>query len=125
MLHGECYCGEVTFTVDETSRDAALCHCITCQHIGSACSFNLVSQFDKITVTSDVKPKSYNDTKTKSGNPIVRYFCGNCGSTVFSVPVGGGAFVKVGALKEAKEFKLAMTIFEEDGIPALVTNSKK
>ncbi|EJD42111.1 hypothetical protein AURDEDRAFT_186243 [Auricularia subglabra TFB-10046 SS5] len=120
MLHGACYCGEITYTLDDAPGDAMLCHCLTCRTLNSGCSYNFPSRFDRITVTSAKQPTMFRDTKTKSGNAIERYFCGTCGSTLYSRPVGGGAFIKVGALDEAKEMKLTSQVFIEDALPELL-----
>lgn len=95
-----------------------------------------MTQFNKITVTSASQPKSYTDRKTKSGNPIDRcggpgcvrvpykggdrFFCGACGSSLYSKPVGDGVFVKIGSLREAQEFKPVIQIFEENALPGLL-----
>ena len=44
------------------------------------------------------KPKSWYDTKTDSGTPLHRYFCGECGSPIMSVTplMPGKSFVKMG-----------------------------
>lgn len=41
--------------------------------------------------------QQYDDNKTDSGSAIHRYFCGSCGSALFSYPdlFPGAAFVKV------------------------------
>ncbi|KAH7101760.1 Mss4-like protein [Auriculariales sp. MPI-PUGE-AT-0066] len=104
MYEGNCYCGSITFTVDDELRDAIICHCSTCQHLHSALSSSIPTMLDKVSVTSAAKPKVYEDTRTGSGIPAKRYFCPECGSSVYAAGgPRGQAFIKTGTVVGAKE----------------------
>lgn len=141
MLNGKCLCGQIEYTLDEDSRDGILCQCRTCQVQSTDRSFNLKSSPDKLKVTKG-QPKVWVDENTDSGNAVERNFCGNCGSSLWSVPRGipGVVFVKVsaddvqrepdnftdilatdqvGPLQQAKDIKLAGNIYVDTGIPSI------
>lgn len=54
-----------------------------------------------------MKRQSFVDNKTDSGKPAVRFFCGNCSSTIYSRPewIAGSLIVKVGTLDESDKVK--------------------
>ncbi|KAH7102887.1 Mss4-like protein [Auriculariales sp. MPI-PUGE-AT-0066] len=128
MLHGHCYCGEITYTVDDVLGDAILCHCTTCPGM----SHSVGSQADKLVVTSPQKPKVYVDTNTTTGKPIYRNFCPTCGSSLFATQ-DNALYLKTGALDEGKFAKIKAQIHSEDaldgmvkdGVPQIVLFKKK
>ena len=78
----------------------AVCHCTHCQKTsGGAGSVNAVLPRTALKVTGT--PKRY-AAKADSGRTLMRYFCGECGSPIYShrettpetvvVRAGGGAF---------------------------------
>lgn len=95
--------GAIKYELDDDSKDGISCHCRTCQKLHTASSFNLKSQQDKVRVVKGT-PKSYRDKKADAGSCITRYFCGDCGSALYSDPdsLPGVRFVKVGALEDAQ-----------------------
>lgn len=61
----------------------ALCHCLDCRKItGSTHSTNVLVPKDGFTVTKG-SPKEFNK-KADSGNVVTLFFCGDCGSTLWS-----------------------------------------
>ncbi|KAH7097408.1 Mss4-like protein [Auriculariales sp. MPI-PUGE-AT-0066] len=119
MLHGHCYCGEITYTVDDVLGDAILCHCTTCQRMNTGMSHNVVSQVDKLVVTSPQKTKVYVDTNTTTGKPMHRNFCPTCGSSLF-VTQDNTLYLKTGALDEGKLAKIKAQIYSEDALDGMV-----
>ncbi len=78
MLHGSCCCGEVRFTVSETPKFLAECHCSRCRKLGAtpfvmvgAETFELVSGREKIVEFPPTPPFKY-----------MRSFCGVCGTSL-------------------------------------------
>ena len=50
--------------------------------------------------------KLYTDTETESGNAVQRFFCGNCGSPIYSAVPGfeGMIFLKTGMMDDTSGF---------------------
>ncbi|KAI5481010.1 hypothetical protein MNV49_006196 [Pseudohyphozyma bogoriensis] len=126
-LHGQCYCGniEYEFTPKDEDLGGVFCHCRTCQVINTHRSFNIASQCFRLKVTKGT-PTIYDDNKADSGKVIRRHFCGTCGTALFSVPesMPGVIFVKVGALDNAPDIKLAAEIcwLVDSQLPNLALN---
>ncbi|KAH9213994.1 Mss4-like protein [Leptodontidium sp. 2 PMI_412] len=112
-ITGLCNCGKVGVSFPKVAFPpySVLCHCLSCR----ASSGGMYSSF-VVMPTKDVtiigEPKLYKDYETTSGGLLNRWFCGDCGSAVYSVVekepevayVKGGLFAKgVGLPKPAVE----------------------
>ena len=106
MAHtGQCLCGAIRYTFDVEPAMAGVCHCKNCQRqAGSA--FSTLFGVPEAAFEMSVEPKLYEDHDTDSGNPVQRYFCGNCGSPIYSaVPSAEGmVFLKTGTLDDTSSF---------------------
>lgn len=116
MLNGSCYCGECAFTVNDQPAGGIFCHCKTCQKLHTHNSYNIQTTSDKFELTKG-KPTQFHDEGADCGKPIDRYFCGKCGSALYSIPtsMAGVVFVKVGPLDQAKDIKPIAEIYVESG----------
>lgn len=107
MAHtGQCLCGAISYEFENAPAQTGICHCKNCQRqAGSAYSTLAVVPMAELTING--KPKLYTDADTASGNPVERYFCGNCGSPIYSaVPsMEGIAILKTGCLDDTSGFK--------------------
>jgi len=107
MAHtGQCLCGAISYEFQNPPAQTGICHCKNCQRqAGSAYSTLAVVPMAELTINGE--PKLYTDADTSSGNPVERYFCGNCGSPIYSaVPsMEGIAILKTGCLDDTSEFK--------------------
>jgi hypothetical protein len=87
MAEGHCNCGSIKVSIPALPEKSAICYCSNCRRAGSSIG-SIVYILDKPDVTiidpSD-KLKSYHDDDTKSGNPITRQFCSNCGCPIASL----------------------------------------
>ena len=82
-LTGGCLCGAIRYTVSASLTNVVACHCTHCRKIsGAGSSHNAMVPTSAVTFTSG-KAKRYQDT-ADSGNLLFRYFCGDCGSSLFS-----------------------------------------
>ena len=85
---------------------AGVCHCKNCQRqAGSA--FSTLWGVSKSDIEfSGSEPKLYLDGDTKSGGQVERYFCGRCGSPLYSlIPAQAEMlFLKTGTLDETDGF---------------------
>ncbi|KAK9894464.1 hypothetical protein P389DRAFT_197757 [Cystobasidium minutum MCA 4210] len=126
-LKGSCYCGEIEYTVDDDGdRTGVACLCRTCQKLHTSASYNAKSEVGKVHVTKG-SPKVYDDNKADSNKAIHRYFCGNCGSALWSDPesMPGVRFLKLGPLDNAKDFKLGAEIYVESALPHTLNDKSK
>lgn len=100
-IKGGCLCGDVRYESTAEPLMIVACHCTHCQkQSGSAFSMNIGVPGDSVTVTGE-SFRTYEDTGA-SGQPILRKFCGNCGSPILSdVKAAGGLyFIKAGTLDD-------------------------
>jgi hypothetical protein len=82
-LTGSCLCGAIRFTVSAPVADLRACHCTSCQKAsGAGGSVNAVMPSSAFRITQGT-PKRY-DAKADSGRTLYRYFCGDCGSPIYS-----------------------------------------
>lgn len=83
MLEGSCLCGAIRFSVETSVADLRACHCRNCQKAsGAGGSVNAVLPSAVFRITQGT-PKRYS-ARADSGRLLHRYFCGDCGSPVYS-----------------------------------------
>ena len=106
-ISGQCLCGEVKYEIANAPAVTGVCHCKNCQRqAGSA--FSTIAGVPKAEFSLTAgEPKLYQDSDTKSGNSVQRFFCGNCGSPIYS---GLSAnpdtiYLKTGTLDDTSEFQ--------------------
>ncbi|WP_312127339.1 GFA family protein [Brevundimonas sp.] len=117
-LEGGCNCGAVRYSVGGKTLGVAACHCTSCRkQSGSAYSVNLVVLSNAMEVTGELS--SYIDNDTESGKPVVREFCGQCGSPIRSRPEATPqiAVVKVGTLDAPAAFAPKVHIWTRSAVP--------
>ena len=82
-LTGGCLCGAIRYTVSVPITEARACHCTSCQKAsGAAGAVNAVLPSSALVITQG-QPKRY-ASKADSGRTLYRYFCGDCGSPIYS-----------------------------------------
>ena len=94
-------CGNVRYEVQGDAATKVLCHCYDCRKIsGSTYSSNGMYSSDGFKVIQGT-PKQHKKT-ADSGNEIVSYFCGDCGSTMWrqSESFAGKMIIKLGTLDD-------------------------
>lgn len=84
MTHtGGCLCGAIRYAVDAPLKELRACHCRDCQRAsgahGAVVAFVLAGNFKLLRGT----PKRF-AKKAESGRTLIRYFCGDCGSSLYS-----------------------------------------
>ncbi len=103
---GGCLCGAVKYELEEAPSMMGVCHCKNCQRqAGSAFSTLAGVPKDQFSFVSG-EPKLYLDGDTKSGNQVERYFCGNCGSPIYSAidSQPDTLFLKTGTMDDTTSF---------------------
>ena len=82
-ITGSCLCGAIRFNVTAPVTDLRACHCTSCQKAsGAGGSVNAVLPSAAFQITQGT-PKRY-DARADSGRTLYRYFCGDCGSPIYS-----------------------------------------
>jgi hypothetical protein len=73
---GGCLCGAVRYEISAPISTLRACHCLNCQkHTGTGGSVNAVVPVDLFKITKG-EPKPYDDSATKSGLTLSRFFLG-------------------------------------------------
>jgi hypothetical protein len=108
---GGCLCGAVRYRIAEDPLAVAVCHCTHCQkQSGGVFSTNLVVPEAGYEQAGDTKV--YSDSGD-SGQPVMRHFCGACGSPILS-KVGimpGMVLVKAGTLDDLSGLKPVVEVY--------------
>ncbi|EIN08768.1 hypothetical protein PUNSTDRAFT_133949 [Punctularia strigosozonata HHB-11173 SS5] len=102
-IQGSCNCGSITVTLKEGfvegKHAGVACHCLNCQKTtGSLFAYLLpVSRSDFTISDPSCVLRTYAQHGTDSGKPMYRQFCGNCGSSILSLPDSepDGAYLKL------------------------------
>lgn len=100
-LNGGCLCGRVRYTVVAPPKSVSLCHCLHCRkQSGSNRSMNWLVPEGDLKIVGELS--TYRDTGD-SGKPVLRQFCGRCGSPIRTLAevLPGLAVLKAGTLDEA------------------------
>jgi hypothetical protein len=82
-LNGSCLCGAIRFSIDAPVTELRACHCVNCQKVsGGAGTVNAMLPASALRITQGT-PKKYSAV-ADSGRLLHRYFCGDCGSPIYS-----------------------------------------
>lgn len=129
-MTGQCLCGSVRYEIDNPPAVTGVCHCRNCQRqAGSA--FSTLAAVPKAELHFRAgAPKLYEDHDTDSGNLVQRFFCGDCGSPIYSAldAQPDTVFLKTGTLDDSAFFRPQFHAWcdskqdwvkLEEGVPAL------
>lgn len=131
---GQCLCGDVKYQLASDPVMSGVCHCKNCQRqAGSAFSTIAGISRSELTFTTG-EPKLYQDSDTESGGTVERYFCGNCGSPLYSkIPDQPDmVFLKTGTLDDTTNFTPQFHVWCDskqnwvelaDGVPTMAKQS--
>jgi hypothetical protein len=118
-ITGGCLCGAVRYTADADPSSVTVCHCLDCQKFtGSAFAALLRASKDALTIEGTVKTFS---SVGGSGNPLLRHFCPECGSSIAeeSVARPGIMVLTVGTFDDPTIAKPGREIFRDRAWPWL------
>lgn len=110
---GGCLCGAVRYEIKGEPMMTAVCHCTHCQRqSGGVFSTNLGIPESAYVQTGDTKV--YEDTGDSS-QPVLRYFCPNCGSPILSTiaAMPGMVMVKAGTLDDMSGLTPGVEIYTD------------
>ena len=116
MKKGGCLCGDVRYEFSGVPLVTHACHCIECQKISSsAYGVNLWIEAKDLKLTQGSLAKF--STIGGSGKPHDSYFCGQCGSAIYSVYHAAPPyfrFLRSGSLDDTSWVKPDVHIFLKD-----------
>ena len=130
-ITGHCLCGAISYEFDNAPAMTGVCHCKNCQRqAGSA--FSTLAGVPKAEFRMTGAPKLYEDKDTKSGNSVSRFFCGDCGSPIYSALPDNPdmLFLKTGTLDDTSSFDPQFNVWCDskqnwvelkEGVPAMPT----
>ena len=117
-LTGSCLCGAIRYTVSAPITELRACHCTHCQKAsGTSGSVNAVIPSAAFRLTQGT-PKCF-DSAAASGRTLHRYFCGDCGSPIYSQrPTALDMLsLRVGTLDHAPDAKITVSIWTKSAQP--------
>ncbi len=117
-LTGSCLCGAIRYTLSVPVTELRACHCTHCQKAsGAAGSVNAVIPGASFKITQGT-PKRFAAT-ADSGRTLYRYFCGDCGSPIYShrAATPETLVVRAGTLDDSSGMKITMNIWTRSARP--------
>jgi hypothetical protein len=111
-------CGAIRYTLSVPVTELRACHCTTCQKgSGTQGSVNAVVPASAFKLTKGTM-KRY-DSIADSGRTLVRCFCGDCGSPIYSQRATAldTLVVRAGSLDEAGDMKITANIWTRSARP--------
>lgn len=109
---GQCLCGEISYQITGDPVAAGVCHCKNCQRQGGSAFSTLWGIARTAIQFAGATPKCYVDGDTASGGQVSRYFCGNCGSALYSEGRQPDVlYLKTGTLDDTTSFSPAFHVW--------------
>ena len=103
---GQCLCGNISYALQGSPSMTGVCHCKNCQRQAGSAFSTLAAVAAADFKLLEGTLKRYDDNDTDSGNPVERYFCGDCGSPIYSAlpSMPDSLFLKTGTLDDTSHF---------------------
>jgi len=111
-------CGAIRYSITVPVTELRACHCTTCQKgSGTQGSVNAVIPASAFKLTKGAL-KRY-DSQADSGRTLYRFFCGDCGSPIYSQRATAldTLVVRAGSLDEAGDMKITANIWTRSARP--------
>src|SRR5262249_53967096 len=86
-VEGSCHCGQIRYEAEVDPDKVVICHCSDCQTLSGSAFRTVVPSNEGTFKLLSGKPKTYVKT-AESGNKRLQTFCPECGTTIYSGPVG-------------------------------------
>ena len=118
MLTGSCLCGAIRYSIEAPVKELRACHCRNCQKAsGAQGTVNAILKSADFEITKGT-PKRYTAV-ADSGRTLHRYFCGDCGSALYSQRESTPEMVVVraGTIDNAPEMKITANIWTKSARP--------
>ena len=117
-LTGGCLCRAIRYAVSAPVTGLRACHCTDCQKTsGTGVSVNAVIPFAAFSLTQGT-PKRF-AVRADSGRTLHRFFCGDCGSPVYSQREGNTErlVVRAGTFDDSSAMKITSHIWTRSARP--------
>ena len=104
-IDGACHCGHIRYEAEVDPAKVVICHCTDCQTLSGSAFRTVVPTEENSFRLLAGTPKVYVKTG-ESGNKREQTFCADCGSPIFSGPVGASAAVvslRVGTIRQREQ----------------------
>ena len=113
-IEGGCLCGSIRYTCDAEPALTANCHCKHCQR-QSGSAFSTIIGVPRAALKVRGSLSSYDDKGDDSGQPVIRQFCGKCGSAVVSDvrATPDLLWIKAGTLDDSSSLKPQMSFWTD------------
>jgi hypothetical protein len=118
MMTGSCLCRAIRYEVTVPITELRHCHCADCQKSsGAGGSVNAMIPSTGFRITHGT-PKRFTKT-ADSGRTLHRFFCGDCGSPLFSrrEVLPEITSLRIGTLDNAPPMKITTNIWTESARP--------
>ena len=118
MLKGSCLCGAIQYEVNADVTELRACHCTNCQKAsGAGGSVNAPIKSSEFKLLKG-QPKRYSG-KADSGRTLNRFFCGECGSPLYSQRENAPEMMmlRIGTVENAGPMKIAAHIWTKSKRP--------
>lgn len=112
MLTGRCLCGAVRYRTEAAPKFVFNCYCATCRRESGAGHLTLVGlPAEGFVVEGELKTVLV--PRAKERPPIPRFFCPNCGSTLFVRPLDDDSIInlRAGTLDGVHDLKVQINTF--------------
>src|SRR5947209_1897376 len=116
MIKGGCLCGAVRCTAEADRTSAIVCRCRDCQKFTGS-DFAALVRVAKEALTIEGTLKMFS-SMGGGGNPILRHFCPECGSSIAEEPGTrpGMIILNVGTFDDPTVAKPGREIFRDDAL---------
>ena len=111
-ITGGCLCGAIRYAISAPVSGLRACHCTHCQKTsGTGSSVNAVILGKDFAITQGT-PKRY-AAKADSGRTLLRFFCGDCGSPIYSQREASPErlVVRAGSIDDSSAMKIVTNIW--------------
>jgi hypothetical protein len=111
-LTGGCLCGAIRYTLSAPVTELRACHCTSCQKAsGAGGSVNAAVPSAAFKITQGT-PKRF-AAVAASGRTLYRFFCGDCGSPLYSQRANApeNVMVRAGTLDDSSGLKITLNIW--------------
>ena len=115
---GGCACGTLRYTINAEPLVSYCCHCTECQkRTSSAFGLNLQVTADELRIDRGTPKERHR--RADSGNDMTILFCGDCGTSLFSLSTARPAIrvVYAGTLDDPGWLPVKLNIWTKSALP--------
>ncbi|RVI93582.1 GFA family protein [Sinorhizobium meliloti] len=120
-IDGSCHCGAITYSADIDPAEVSVCHCTDCQKLtGTVYRVTVSVPISEFHLTGG-EPTLYVKT-AGNGRKRLQYFCGTCGSPIYTIGEGDAANIvgiRAGTIKQFPQLEPRSQIWCSSALPWL------